>query len=141
MKILIINGPNLNMLGKREPDVYGRQTLDEINRDIAAYAKKLKAEVEFFQSNCEGEIIGRIHCADCPIIINAGAYSHYSYAIADALKCVAVPKIEVHISNIYSRAEEFRHHSVLSACADGVIAGCGADGYKLAILKLSGKIE
>ena len=135
MKITVINGPNLNMLGKREPHIYGSETLEDINAKIRDYAAANGAEVEFFQSNCEGAVIDRIHSAKgaCDgLIINAGAYTHYSYAIADALAMLDVPVIEVHISNVHKR-EEFRHKSVISPYVTGIIAGLGSAGYILAM--------
>lgn len=138
MKILIINGPNLNMTGLREPEIYGSETLDGINAEIAAYAKAKGIETEFFQSNCEGAIIDSIHgCRADGIIINAGAYTHYSYAIADALRCVKAKKVEVHMSNVHAR-EKFRHTSVLSPACDGVIAGFGKRSYLLAVDAVAG---
>ena len=137
MKILVINGPNLNMLGRREPNVYGSQTLDDINKELAAFAAARKCKAEFFQSNCEGAIIDKVQSAACDaIIINAGAYSHYSYAIHDALKARNLPAVEVHMTNIYTR-EGFRHESVLSMAVRGVICGFGADSYKLAVEALT----
>ena len=130
-EITIINGPNLNMLGQRDAAVYGSQTLEQINDAL----KKEFAEVgfTFLQSNIEGEIVNFIQKAACgALIINAGAYSHYSYAIADALETLRVPKIEVHLSNIYAR-EEFRHTSVISPKVNGSICGFGADSYFLAV--------
>lgn len=138
-KVLILNGPNLNMLGNREPKVYGTVTLGQINDALAAQGKSLQIEPVFFQSNSEGALIDKIHAAANGIdgiIINAGAYTHYSYAIADALGCVACPKIEVHLSNIFAR-EEFRHHSVLSPVCNGVICGFGADVYALALTQMA----
>lgn len=134
-RILIINGPNLNMLGIREPDVYGSKTLEDINANIKAYAEGMKLDCEFFQSNCEGDIISKIHTVlnefdGC--IINAGAYTHYSYAIRDAISSVAKPFIEVHMSNVHSR-EEFRHNSVISAVCKGSIIGFGENSYLLAV--------
>ena len=134
-KILIINGPNLNMLGTREPQVYGRQTLEDINKNIRTYAEGMKIDCDFFQSNCEGEIVSKIQSVlegydGC--IINAGAYTHYSYAIRDAIACVDKPFIEVHMSNIHSR-EEFRHNSVIAAVCKGSIIGFGEHSYLLAI--------
>ena len=132
-KILIINGPNLNMLGKREPEIYGNKTLDEINQSIRSRAPK-DVELEFFQSNHEGAIIDKIHATDADaVIINAGAYSHYSYAIYDALKCTPAPKIEVHLSNIYLRKEEFRRQSVLTAACKEIFYGKGEDSYHEAV--------
>ena len=134
-KVLIINGPNLNMLSIREPGIYGNQTLDEINNNILTYAKGLDIACEFFQSNCEGEIINAIHSVlkdydGC--IINAGAYTHYSYAIYDAIKAVGKPFVEVHLSNIHAR-EEFRHTSVIAPACVGSIAGFGKNSYFLAV--------
>lgn len=133
MKVLVINGPNLNMTGKREPDIYGSETLDDINARIKEYAEKKKCAVGFFQSNCEGAIIDAIQEFDGDgIILNAGAYTHYSYAISDALKMKKCKKIEVHMSNVFAR-EEFRHKSVLSPVVDGVICGFGKHSYILAL--------
>ncbi len=134
-KILVLNGPNLNMLGKREPDVYGVSSLTEINNGIANHAKKLGVEVEFAQSNCEGALIDIIHSVaekydGC--VINAGAYTHYSIAIRDAISSVDKPFVEVHMSNVHSR-EEFRHKSVISAVCVGVICGFGKQSYHLAL--------
>lgn len=137
-KVLVINGPNLNMTGKREPEIYGSETLEDINCGIAEYAKTLGMECEFFQSNSEGEIIDAIHRTFSEFdagIINAGAYTHYSYAIADAVRAADKPFVEVHISNPHSR-EEFRHKSVLTPVCKGVIAGFGKNSYKLALKAL-----
>ena len=133
-KIEIINGPNINLLGKREPDIYGDLTLERINKEIEDYAKELNLKTLFFQSNIEGEIVNKIQDSvkSNGIIINAAAFTHTSVAIHDALKILDIPKIEVHISNIYKR-EEFRHKSLISNVVDGVICGLGADGYKLAL--------
>lgn len=133
IKITIINGPNLNMLGRRDAKVYGAGTLAEINAGLEAAFGDI--EFTFLQSNIEGEIVGFIQEArGDALIINGGAYSHYSYAIADALEIVKTPKIEVHLSNIYAR-EEFRHTSVISPKVNGVICGFGADSYHLAVLQ------
>lgn len=137
-KVLVINGPNLNMLGIREKSIYGSDTLDSINAEIKEYAKSLNIDCDFFQSNCEGEIISKIHtvlteydgCA-----INAGAYTHYSYAIRDAIACVNKPFIEVHMSDIHSR-EEFRHISVITDVCKKMIAGFGKQSYLMAIKTL-----
>lgn len=130
MKLLFINGVNLNMTGKRQTEVYGTQTLDEINADIAAHFKG--DECEFYQSNIEGEICTKLQTADCDgIILNAGAFTHYSYAIRDAIASISIPVIEVHMSNVHSR-EEFRHTSVISAVCKGVVAGFGKNSYILA---------
>lgn len=134
-KVLIINGPNLNLLGKRETGIYGMLTLDEINRMVGDEAGRLGLHVEFFQSNHEGEIIDKVHSAiggfDC-IVINPGAYTHYSIAIRDAVAAVKIPTIEVHLSNIHSR-EEFRHKSVIAPVCVGQIAGFGPVSYVLAV--------
>ena len=133
-KIEIINGPNINLLGKREPDIYGNLTLESINKEIEEYAKELDLKTLFFQSNIEGEIVNKIQSSDNSngIIINAAAFTHTSVAIHDALKSLDIPKIEVHISNIYKR-EEFRHKSLISNAVDGVICGLGSNSYKLAL--------
>ncbi len=134
-KILIINGPNLNMLGKREPGIYGGETLEDLHKKIEARAKELDVEVEFFQSNVEGELIGAIHSTYegyDGIVINPGAFTHYSYALHDALTSVNTPAIEVHISNIHKR-EEFRHKSVTAPACVGQICGLGFDGYLYAL--------
>ena len=133
-KIEIINGPNLNLLGKREPDIYGKSTLEDINKDLSSYAKKIGLDVSFFQSNIEGEIVNQIQQSEKSdgIIINAAAFTHTSVAILDALKSLSIPKIEVHISNIYKR-EEFRHKSLISQTVNGVICGFGINSYKLAL--------
>lgn len=132
MKILIINGPNLNLLGTREPEIYGDISMEK-------YLEFLKKEfpqhtILYFQSNVEGEIINRIQENDFDgLVINPGAFTHYSYAIADCLKNVSTPKTEVHISNIYKR-EEFRQKSITATNTDGVLSGFGMKGYKLAII-------
>jgi len=135
-KVLVINGPNLNMLGQREPGIYGVRKLDDINSELAELAGELGLKVEFFQSNHEGALVDRIQEAVSDadiIIINAGALTHYSIAIHDALKAVNTPVIEVHLSNIYQR-EEFRHKSMISPAARGGIFGFGFLSYKLALL-------
>ncbi|MDA0781288.1 MAG: type II 3-dehydroquinate dehydratase [Rickettsiales bacterium] len=134
-KIIIINGPNLNLLGTREPDIYGSKTLSDIENECKLHAQTLDIEVDFFQSNDEGEIIDKIQEASKTqdgIIINAGAYTHTSVAIRDALVNFGKPVIEVHISNIYKR-EEFRHKSYLSDIASGMICGLGTQCYTLAL--------
>ncbi|HCS95093.1 MAG TPA: type II 3-dehydroquinate dehydratase [Clostridiales bacterium] len=139
-KILILNGPNLNMLGVREPAVYGAQTLSDIEKTLRAEFEG-KAELEFLQSNSEGAIIDAIQFSEADgIALNAGAYTHYSYAIHDAIKSIAAPVVEVHISNIYKR-EEFRHKSVIAAACTGSVCGFGADSYYLAITALLRKLE
>ena len=134
-KYLIMNGPNLNMLGIREPGVYGQETLDAVCRKIADRAEKLGVEVDFFQSNIEGELINAIHAAMgryAGIVLNPGAFTHYSYAIRDAIAAVKVPVVEVHISNVHQR-EEFRHHSVTAPVCVGQICGLGINGYIYAL--------
>jgi 3-dehydroquinate dehydratase-2 len=135
-RILVLHGPNLNLLGRREPEIYGRATLADIHTTMEARARARGVQIESFQSNSEGELIDRIQAAATEgiefIIINPGAYSHTSIAIPDALRGVAIPYIEVHISNIHAR-EAFRHHSHFSASATGVICGLGIQGYELAL--------
>jgi 3-dehydroquinate dehydratase-2 len=136
MKILTLNGVNLNMFGKRDPQQYGTITLDEINAQVVALGQELGAQVECFQTNFEGAMCERIHQAHTDavdaVLINAGAWTHYSYAIRDALAILKCPIVEVHMSNIHAR-EEFRHHSVIAGIAKGQIAGFGADSYLLAL--------
>lgn len=135
-KILLLNGPNLNLLGSREPEVYGSTTLADIEQAAAAQAAASGGTLVSFQSNHEGALIDRIHAAKAEgvdaIVINPGAFTHTSIALRDALSGVAIPFIEVHISNIYRR-EAFRHHSYLSDIAAGIICGLGVDGYRLAV--------
>jgi 3-dehydroquinate dehydratase-2 len=134
--ILLLNGPNLNLLGSREPEVYGSTTLADIERAAVAQAKAAGATLSIFQSNAEGALIDRIHAAKTEgvdaIVINPGGFTHTSVALRDALAGVAIPFLEVHISNIYRR-EAFRHHSYLSDVAAGVICGLGVEGYRLAV--------
>lgn len=136
MKILTLNGINLNMFGKRDPALYGTVTLAEIDAQLIALGKELGAEVECFQTNIEGEMAERIHRAHndgtAAVLINAGAWTHYSYGIRDALAILKCPIIEVHMSNIHAR-EEFRHHSVIAPIAKGQIAGFGVDSYLLGL--------
>jgi len=138
MKILIINGPNLNMLGRRKPEHYGKETLEAINLYIADYFKKI--EVQFYQGNSEGGIIDQIQSAVVKnfkgLVINAGAYTHYSYAIRDALESCGLPVVEIHLSNIDAR-EEFRRISVISPVCWGTISGLGKYGYILAVQALA----
>ena len=134
MKILILNGPNLNLLGTREPEIYGSVSMETYIEDLRDEFSQ--HEILYYQSNIEGEIINRLQENDFEILlINPGAFTHYSYAIADCLKNISQPKIEVHISNIYKR-EEFRQKSVTAANADGILSGFGLKGYRLAILSL-----
>jgi len=133
MKILIINGPNLNLLGKREPDIYGHQGFNDTLHDFQKEFSGL--EIEYFQSNVEGEIINQLHMAMGVfdgIVLNAGAYTHTSIAIGDAIKAIDIPVIEVHISNIFSR-EDFRHQSFIAPYCKGSIMGFGLDSYRLAL--------
>ena len=136
MKILTLHGINLNMFGKRDPAQYGTVTLAEIDAQLLALGRELGAEVECFQTNHEGEMAERIHRAlgdgTAAVLINAGAWTHYSYGIRDALAVLKCPIIEVHMSNIHAR-EAFRHHSVIAPIAKGQIAGFGADSYLLAL--------
>jgi len=135
MKILVLNGPNLNLLGSRQPELYGAVSLKEIEESLKQLASKLGVELEFFQSNSEGELVDKIQSAfgSCQgILINAGAYTHTSIAIRDALLAVKIPFVEVHLSNIFSR-EQFRHHSYLSDIALGVVCGFGANSYLLGL--------
>ena len=141
--ILVLNGPNLNLLGAREPEIYGRETLDDIRVMVEARAGDLGLAADFRQSNHEGELVGWIQGARGSakgIVINAGGYSHSSVAILDALLASGVPVIEVHLSNIFRR-EGFRHHSYVSQAAHGVICGFGAQGYVLALEALAGLID
>jgi 3-dehydroquinate dehydratase-2 len=136
--VYILNGPNLNLLGKRQPHIYGSETLADVERDRAALAADLGVEIQFLQSNAEGQIIDWIHAAReeaVGIVINPAAYTHTSVAILDALNAFDGPVIEVHISNVHKR-ESFRHHSYVSLRADGVIAGCGTEGYRLALRRI-----
>ena len=135
LNILIINGPNLNLLGEREKDKYGNITYDEIKKKCLSFSKEHNINLTFFQSNVEGEIVNEIqnarkkqHC----VIINAGGYTHTSVAIHDALKVLNIPIIELHITNIYKR-EDFRHKSLISKAASGIICGLGTQGYTLAL--------
>ena len=135
MNLLLINGPNLNLVGKREPTIYGTQTLEDIQDELLSSASELDAELKFFQSNSEGEMIDCIQNSAGSvdgILINAGAYTHTSIALRDALLGVAIPYVEIHLSNIYAR-EEFRHKSFLSDKALGLVCGFGVNSYQLAL--------
>ncbi|HEU4670371.1 MAG TPA: type II 3-dehydroquinate dehydratase [Dyella sp.] len=135
-KILALHGPNLNLLGVREPDIYGRETLADINASLAEQAQAAGHELSWYQSNAEHELIGRVHQArddqTALILCNAGAFTHTSIALRDAFAAVAIPFIEVHLSNVHAR-EPFRHHSYLADLAVGVIGGFGSDSYRLAL--------
>jgi len=139
MKILLLNGPNLNLLGTREPQTYGATTLAEVHAMCARIAAEHGAELQALQSNHEGALIDRIHAARTEgvdaIVINPGGLTHTSVALRDALAAVAIPFVEVHISNVHAR-EPFRHHSYLSGIALGVLAGFGVDGYRMALSHL-----
>lgn len=136
MKILVIHGPNLDLLGKREPSVYGRVTIQQINHELEELAKAHKVTLEFFQSNHEGEIvdkIGQMKEKYQALVINPAAYTHTSVAIRDAISAVGIPAVEVHLSNIYAR-EDFRRHSLIAPVAKGQISGFGVQSYQLGLL-------
>jgi len=140
-RILVIHGPNLNLLGQREPDVYGHTTLAEIDADLAELGTSLGCTVECFQSNHEGQLIDRIQEAmsgHAGIVINPGGLTHTSVALRDALAATGLPVIEVHLSNVFVR-ESFRHHSYVSGIAAGVVTGLGARGYRVALTALAGR--
>ena len=139
MKILVIHGPNLNMLGIREPSIYGKEGLDEINNALRLHAAEMNVQIDFFQSNAEGELISTIHngIQYDGIILNPAGYGHTSIAMLDAIKAVKTPVVEVHLSNINTR-ESFRHHTYTSMGAVGVITGFGTDSYLLALDALCG---
>lgn len=141
--VTLLNGPNLNLLGLRQPEIYGRETLDDVASKVADLAEELGLRVKAQQSNHEGQLVDWIHEArgtSAGIIINPGAYSHTSVAILDALNAYDGPVLEVHISNIHKR-EGFRHHSYVSTRADGVIAGCGTEGYLLALRRIASLLK
>jgi len=135
LNILVLHGPNLNLLGQREPGIYGSLTLDDINRQLLLDAENLSASLSFYQSNHEGALIDAIHAADEGLLINPGAYTHTSVAIRDAIAAVQLPTVEVHLSNIYRR-EEFRHHSYIAPVAVGQVSGFGAHSYSLGLRAL-----
>lgn len=135
MRIAVLNGPNLNLLGTREPELYGHETLEDLERRLRIVAKELRAELEFAQHNSEGELIERVHAMRGRVqgaLVNAGAYSHTSLALRDALVGIALPFVEVHITNVYARERE-RRHSTLASAAVGVVCGLGVLGYELAL--------
>ena len=137
--VFVLNGPNLNLLGRRQPEIYGRETLADVERDCRALAQELGLELRFHQSNREYEIIDWIHEARetaCAIVINPAAFTHTSVAILDALNAFDQAVFEVHISNVHKR-EAFRHHSYVSSRADGVVAGFGTEGYRLALRRVA----
>jgi 3-dehydroquinate dehydratase-2 len=143
MKILVIHGPNLNLLGKREPDIYGTFTLDDINGRLSALAVELGVEVSFYQSNHEGELVQKIQDAMGAygaIVINPGAYTHTSVALRDAISSTGIPTVEAHISNIYRR-EEFRKHSYIAGVAVGQVSGFGPESYLLALRAAAAYIQ
>ena len=142
-KILILNGPNLNMLGKREPEIYGKTTLGEIEKQVRALAQELGIEVEFRQSNSEGEMVTWIQQASeqfTALVINPAAYTHTSLALRDAISAAAIPTVEIHISNIHQR-ESFRHHSYIAEVAAGQITGFGVQSYLLGLRAAVGLVQ
>ncbi len=142
-KIIILNGPNLNLLGEREKNQYGNVTLEDIEKNCRNYAKKNKIKLSLYQSNIEGELVNKIQTSrnnQDGLIINAGGYTHTSVAIHDALKILKIPIIELHISNIYNR-EEFRHKSLISKVAKGIICGFGTDGYLMSLNAMNKFLE
>lgn len=145
MKFLVMNGVNLNLTGKREKSVYGSETLEQINAKIAAYAAENSDSVDFYQSNVEGELVNKLHEAYLQkaydgILFNAGAFTHYSYALRDAIAAIDIPVAEVHMSNVHAR-EEFRHTSVLSEVCKGVVCGFGAASYIAALVGLKATLQ
>ena len=143
LKFCVIHGPNINLLGAREPDIYGHDTYEDMNRRIKEQARQLEVEVRIFQSNSEGEIIDMIHQASDwadGIVINPGAYTHYSYAIRDALAAIRLPVVEVHLTNVHNR-EDWRRHSVIAPISTGQIIGFGTNGYLLALNAMKTLVE
>lgn len=140
--VLVLHGPNLNLLGKRQPEIYGPLTLNEINERLVALGKELSLEVQCCQSNSEGALIDHLHAAHTwadGVVFNPGAYSHTSVALRDAVAAIELPVVEVHLSNIYAR-EEFRHHSLISPVCEGVISGFGWRSYALGLRALAEKL-
>ncbi len=138
MRVLVLHGPNLNLLGERDPEVYGKQTLDELNETLAREASAAGVEVRCEQYNGEGQIVDALHAARktyAGVVLNPGAYAHYSYAIADAIAAIGIPVVEVHLSNVAGR-EAFRRTSVTAAACRGVVSGLGAASYRLALRAL-----
>lgn len=143
ISVLLLNGPNLNMLGKREPEIYGKETLDDIVGRLESVARELEINLMHVQSNHEGVLLDAIHAAKGVhqgIVINPGAFTHYSYAIRDGLAAVSLPTIEVHLSNVHAR-EEFRHTSVIAPVVIGQIVGLGSDGYEWALRALARRLR
>jgi 3-dehydroquinate dehydratase-2 len=143
IRFLLLNGPNLNRLGMREPHIYGHTTLAQLEKQLTEFASEYEVELTCYQSNYEGALIDQIHRAESlydGIIFNPGAFTHYSYALRDAIASIQTPVIEVHISNIHAR-EPFRHHSVIAPVTVGQIVGLGVSGYRLAILALLDMVE
>lgn len=143
MKIAVLNGPNLNLLGTREPEIYGHETLEDVERRLREVAKELRVELELSQQNGEGELVERVHAMRGRIdgaLVNAGAYSHTSLALRDALAGIGMPFVEVHITNIYAREPE-RRHSMLASAAVGVVCGLGVLGYELALRGLVARLS
>lgn len=141
MRLLVLNGPNLNLLGKREPEIYGVATLDDLEAHLRSVFPT--HELKFFQSNVEGELIDRLQAAEADVdgvVFNPGGYSHTSVALRDAIAAIAVPVVEVHISNVAAR-ESFRHHSLTAAACIGQIAGFGSDSYRLGVLALERRLQ
>ena len=133
-KILVLHGPNLNLLGQREPGIYGSQTLDSINENLVLLGKELGVEVLTHQSNHEGELLDTLHNTEASVVVlNAGAFTHYSFALRDAIAAIKIPVIEVHLSNTAARAEEWRHKSVITEVCSGIIAGFGVLSYELGL--------
>jgi 3-dehydroquinate dehydratase-2 len=136
MKLLVANGPNLNLLGTREPEIYGTRTLDELEAEVGAHAGRLGCDVDFFQSNNEGELIDKLQGsapATRGVVLNPAAFTHYSYALHDCVKALPVPVVEVHISNLFARPEAYRSVSVTAPACVGMISGLGFRGYLLAM--------